>query len=57
MLHTHTLTVVLFLLIYLIKCVLIWISPTTLTKFHHQNPYPRNDCLQPISDHRALSGL
>ncbi|MFM8686734.1 MAG: c-type cytochrome [Bacteroidota bacterium] len=33
MLHTHTLMVVLFLLIYLIKCVLIWISPTTLTKF------------------------
>lgn len=33
MLHTHTLMVVLFLLIYLIKCVLIWTSPTTLTKF------------------------
>lgn len=33
MLHTHTLMVVLFLSIYLIKCVLIWFSPATLIKF------------------------
>jgi len=40
MLHTHTLTVVLFLLIYLIKCVLIWISPDTLTKFTAKTRIP-----------------
>ncbi|MBM3912660.1 MAG: hypothetical protein FJ350_06600 [Sphingomonadales bacterium] len=40
MLHTHTLTVVLFLLIYLIKCVLIWTSPNALTKFTTKTRIP-----------------
>ncbi|MFN9897647.1 MAG: hypothetical protein ACK55Z_02370, partial [bacterium] len=33
LLHTHTLSVVLFLLIYLIKCVLLWTNTARLDAF------------------------
>ncbi|MFM7496827.1 MAG: c-type cytochrome [Bacteroidota bacterium] len=40
LLHTHTLSVVLFLLIYLTKAVLLWTSPTRLESFNKRLKVP-----------------